>query len=327
MNKTEALERLAPISEVTSRRIEHDANTRVVKEPDQVILRPGRHRPVMTLAPEGIDSMAKFTGITTRVADTFSADTFGRALSELLARRGAYNVIVRNNAITEFTPAGREGINPGRLMTALERAIPGDGPADFNRVIIRGEDQATVDVSGHRTVAVVANDIINAGVSVTFSSLGSLAPTVQSYAIRQWCLNGATSDHVLETFRGHGGGEGDDMWQWFRESVRRAYQSISGIGRQYQRMVEENVTPENRAAMLDALLIEAGIKDDLAAAVRARALAQPPENAYDLHNLVTYATTHDMTEPHEIDRARRATRLYASATEHARICPACHQSR
>ena len=92
-------------------------------------------------------------------------------------------------------------------------------------------------------------------------------------------------------------------------------------------MDRERIAPEDRASVLEAMLRSAGITGVNAEAVRAHALEEPPETAYDAHNLITWAATHILTEPRRILRARAAMATFTSETEHRRVCPVCRRTR
>ena len=110
-------------------------------------------------------------------------------------------------------------------------------------------------------------------------------------------------------------------------SVRDAYGSLDGIVGRYRQMIDEHIDPEDRAMILQAMLREAAITGEDAEAVRALALQTPPENSYDMMNLITFATSHLIEIPHRVRRAQLAVASYAHETSHARICPVCHARR
>ena len=88
---------------------------------------------------------------------------------------------------------------------------------------------------------------------VQFSHLGATDPLIQAYTQRLVCTNGMVSNQVMASFTG-GGGEGDNVWQWFRRSVSAAYRALGPIVERYQEMVREGISPEERAQVLEGLL-------------------------------------------------------------------------
>jgi len=120
-------------------------------------------------------------------------------------------------------------------------------------------------------------------------------------------------------------GEDDNVWRWFRASIRSAYGSLNKVIDQFRMMIAQEVPDAQRSFLLQNLIRGAGIKGNDAQAVQARALAAPPQNAFDLYNLVTWASTHVLREPRAVVRAQRVATDFAAETEHRQICPVCHQ--
>lgn len=329
MNRTEVLEKLAPLMELGTRRIDHNPNTRVVVSSDEVALRPGGGARTLTIAKEGRKSLLQFTGIPVAVAEKLSDDTVGRSVTELLAHKHEYSVLTKQGEIVQFSPPTpeRANVRPDRALAVVEKAL---GHVDYFRANVIGQNGAMVEVVGDKTEpdpgGATRGDLLQAGVFLKFSPLGVFEPQVQSYCMRLACTNGATSNTVIKQFQ-FTGGEGDGIYQWMRQSVKEAYRGFSRIVGQYRKMVEENVPPADRAMMLEALLKQAGIKGENAEAVRALALENPPRTSYDMHNLITYASSHFLEAPDQIQRAMLTTAAFSSEHDHARVCPTCRRTR
>jgi hypothetical protein len=119
-------------------------------------------------------------------------------------------------------------------------------------------------------------------------------------------------------------GEGDDIWQWFRASVKRAYNSFNQVVGQWKKLQGENIPSADRARMPATLLKKAQITSEIAEAVMA--VENPPRNAWDGHNLITYALSHLLTAPRQVDRTQRAAAGFADEATHAESCPLCHRN-
>ncbi len=147
-----------------------------------------------------------------------------------------------------------------------------------------------------------------------------------TYVLRLACTNGAISNTVVREFS-YSGGEGDDIWQWFRHSIKEAYRGFTRIVKGYEALAAEEVAPADRPLYLENLLKQAGVRGVMAEAVRARALEEPPRTAYDMMNLLTWASSHLLEEPRQIIRAQAAAAHFSEETTHARSCPVCHRAR
>jgi hypothetical protein len=320
MNSTEVLERLRPLTDVEVRNIEHKPKTRIVVEPDQVILHPNSGGSVVHLNEQGVRSLANFVGMPLSMGKQISPELFGRVATELLARKEKYSVLVKDQSIIDFgNPGATRNLAPERIIQTIGQIIPG---AEYNRVVTGKDYSAELEILGEKREPVVRGDLIRAGALVKFSPIGTIMPSVQSFVVRLACTNGATDTRVLREFGGHG--EGDDLWQWFRKSIKDAYGALEGIVNRYREMVGDRITAEQRALMLEDLLNRAKITGEVADAVRTRAIAEPPRNAYEMFNLITWASTHLIKEPAQVTRARSTAAQFVSVSEHSTLCPVCH---
>jgi hypothetical protein len=328
MKRVEVLERVGSLVEGEVRNVRESDGARVVAGADVVSLRPRRVARAIEMTPEGVKNMVSFAGLPLKIARKLSHNTFGQLLSELMAGTGKYSLIVKDDRIVNVIPYGAQTmVNPVRLLDTIEKTIP---VQDYHRLtILEKRPVVSLEIVGEKTQPVVRGDLVRAGVKVDFSPMGVVTPVVQSYAVVLNCTNGATSNVVLSEFRGGrpgGGNEGDDIWQWFRASVKRVYNSFDQVVGQWKKLQGENIPPADRARMLAALLKKAQITGEIADAVMAMAVENPPRNAWDMHNLITYASSHLLTVPRQVDRTQRAAADFADETSHARSCPLCHRT-
>jgi len=330
LNRVEVLERMEPLTNTQVRTIDHNPRTRVVVTPDMVTFRPGGGQHHLQMTIPGVQSMTKFIGLPDSIAGKLQPETFGNVATELLNRKNRYALVTKDGEVTGVAkPQEYHTLNPERVLRSVEQGIRG---IEFHRVLILENFVVSLEVVGERRQAVRSGDLIRAGANISFSPLGTVDPTIQSYALRLICTNGLTSNTILREFHygggsGGGGGEGDDIWQWFRNSTREAYLALDRIVTQYRKMDKEQVPPDQRAMMLEALLREARISGSDANAIRALAIEEPPETSYDMMNLITQATSHIMEDPQRVRRAQLTVADFTSENEHARVCPVCHSRR
>jgi len=324
LNRTEVLERLDPILNTQLREIEHNPRTRVMVASDQVSLRPGGGKRILEVTPDGVMSLVKFTGLPETVAKKIRPETFGMVATELLASKRHYSAVVKDGAITNFVRRGEfRNTNPERVLQAIEAGVRG---VEFHRVMVLDNLVAQIEVVGEERQPVARGDLVQAGAMVQFSPIGTIQPHVQAYALRLTCTNGMTHNDIIREFHpGGGGGEGDDIWQWFRRSVREAYQAINPIIQRYRGMMDELISPEQRAQVLTSMLREAKISGGPADAIRAMAIESPPENRYQMMNLISYASSHLLERPDQVRRAQNTVADYAHEHANHLECPLCHR--
>lgn len=327
MNRTEVLERLANVRDVTVRDIQHQPTTRVQVTPEMVVLHPGHGARNIGMTEEGVKSMASYAGLPKTLIQKISPRTFSQVATELLERQRGYSVLMQEGRIVGFSDrVGHRAIPTERVLQTIERSIP---VHSFQRVVVTDPSNVALEVVSTTEKAVARGDLVRGGALVNFSPVGTILPSVQSYVCRLSCTNGAVSMDFLEEYRfgGGGGGEGDDIWQWFRQAVRESCNKLGAIVERWQKMKEGRIAPGERAALLEGLIKQAKLPDEAADTIRAMALENPPRNHYDLMNLITYASTHLLTEPKEIHRAQKTAAVYDDPATHSKVCPVCHRSR
>ena len=324
MKREQVLEKIQPLVEGQLRDVADGTRTKVNVTPDMITLRPTRGARLVEVAPEGAKNMVSFVGLPLGVAKMLTPGTFSQVLSELLSSTGKYSLILKEERVVNLVKYGeRRPVNPQRLLDIIEKIIP---VQDYNQVLTIPPAVASIEVVGEKTLPVVRGDLVRAGVKVDFSPMGTTNPFVQSYALRLSCTNGQTSNTVLAEF-GHTGGEGDDVWQFFRYSIRRAYGSFNQVVSEWKKLVEQKIAPEDRALMLEYLIKRAKISGKAAEAIRAMAIERPPRNAWELQNLITYASSHLLETAQQVQRAQSVAADFADEERHARACPLCQRVR
>lgn len=329
MDTTAVLEALGPQLRAKPVMVTHDRRTKFRATDTGFDLKVAEK--VFPLEDKLVYDLASFSGLGQDAAKKLSPATLERAMNELLAKKERYALMREGEEVRAVLPALKsQAVDIERAVRDMGKVI-GDG-VDFRRALVLPDQSVQLQAIGVevRPVRVPGghtriDDLISAGVMVTISGIGSVDPQVQSFTERQVCTNGLVIPIVGRTFSGRGGpGEGDDVWQWYRQSVRDAYRSIDPAIARLQEMVEEGIDPADRAGVIEALLKEAGISGADANTVRARAIAEPPRNMFDAFNHLTWATTHLLTDPRRVVRAQRAHGAMADRENRHRLaCPSC----
>ncbi len=335
------LEKLEPFSRTQIRHVPDSSDSRVVIDENTVVIRPTRGaRGVEVDTREGLPNTLKVVGLPLDLAAKLSPGTFGACLSELLKKRENFDMVMRDEKVVDLVPykAERGTLQPERLINAIEKQIPVQG---YNRLLTLNDQMLQLEVVGEKTEPVAPGDLVQAGVLVRFSPLNIHIPSVQAYALRLECTNGATSMIHFGEFTGGGGGHGhsdnggnsrggsgsDDFWNWFRLNVRKAYGSLDKVVAAWRKLVDERIDPKDRAALITAMLREAHLKGEVAEQIRAMAIERPPQNSWDIFNYMTYASSHLLEAPKEIVATMGAAADFAAADTHQRICPVCKRAR
>jgi len=290
------------------------------------MIKPTETGKFLPVTVEGAKSMAHLARYPDDLGKKLTPATFSKVVTELLARLGNYTLLMRDNEVVALAKAGdHHALDAERVLRTIDQV----GQADYHRVHIDGQT-ARLEIVGTQEQAVARGDMVRAGSMVQFSPIGSIAPSVQSFVMQLVCTNGAVTMDVVREYNyggGDNGGNNGGVWNWFKESIRDSRGALTGTVAQWRRMREERVPPGDRAGMLQAMLRQAHIAGPAAEAVRAQALENPPRSAYDMHNLITWASSHVLTDPVEVRRAQIAAAAFSSETTHAHLCPTCRRTR
>jgi hypothetical protein len=326
LTRDDILKQMAGVAGETIRHVEDSSGARVMidQEKESLYIRPTRGAHTVEVeTKQGLPNILRVVGLPLNIAKNLSPGTFSACLSEMLQHEGNFSMVLADNQVTDIIPfKSRMNLPIERVLNTVEKAMPVQG---YNRAMVINPHYIQLEIVGEKTEPVAVGDLVQAGVMLRFSTLNIQQPAVQSYALRLACTNGMTTGgHWNEHAGSGGGGEGDDIWQWFRQNVRKSYHALDKVVTGWKRMVEEKIDPKDRAAMLEALIKEAHLNPEAADAIRSMALEDPPTNNWELMNLVTYASSHILTEPKEVVRAQKAASTFIDESQHMAICPVCH---
>ena len=170
-------------------------------------------------------------------------------------------------------------------------------------------------------------DPFRSGVRISHNPIGFGEPLIEPYLLRLVCRNGAIHAEYLHNQWGTGYGEGDEVWQWFREGLQASNVAIDGIMQNYADMVGQEVPANERSAVVEGYLRNARLPNDEARAIRDMAINEPPRTMYDLFNMATANATHNGNNTLDgmIHRQRNAAKQAGTPDAHARYCPTCRR--
>ncbi len=309
------------------------AEARVMIGAEGMAIRPRKGARVIEVEPDGgVKELQRFAGLSPAVANLLFPKTFEQVLTEILQHKDKYALVVRDQRVSNIVRLNKIGLQmkPEKTLSTIEKVIPVVG---YNRLLV-DNGMATVEIVGDRTAPVMRGDLVQAGIRLTFDPRGFNEPSIQGYALRLECTNGMTSNIGFSEYRfgggGDAGGHGDDnadVYRWLRKSTKDSYNALHEMVEQWKLLAEEAVTDDRRALMIEAAMKAAGITGEHAKTILNMAIQNPPQNAWDIHNLITYATSHLLEEPKRINKALNAAADYADQSAHAAICPVCRHSR
>ena len=319
MEKTAVLETLADVVDVQVTNLTN--NVRAEVSPEENIIRLIDNGQAWE-AHETYKSALRHLGVGASTINRLSATTASQMVTELLCAPGRSTALVRGHELVGLAPKGRYKSLPVEMVMDTVEDVLGD--VDYFRALQTSMHTVRLEIVGQEEKAVEKGDIIRAGVLVEFSPIGLIDPKVQSYGSRLVCTNGMTSlvafsTHVMTEDVG-------ETRDWLVEAVENAYNGLGESVNRYRDMRKVFIKPSDRALILSGLAKEAGLSGPSAAALFAKATEEPPENAYDVLNIMTWLTSHVLENPQRIVRAQNASARFATEAVYHKHCPTCRRA-
>lgn len=326
MKQEEVLSQIAKIADVTPKVVD-SANPRVtfIGDGAQLALKPSTGARSIPLSVEGSKNLIALVGMSSKMRTDLSGGTFQKAASELLAKHGRFTVLTKDGIGVDVLGGKHHyPVEPERALRAIEQA-----GMSFHRVYTKDDRSVVIQTLGDRIeqVTKAKGDRVQAGAAVLFSPIGTIIPQVQSFSMVLACTNGLTMEEVNESFKfsdGGGSSNPNGFWDWFRKNLRKAADSIGIQTQHFREMQSHRIAPNDRPGALEGILQQAHLPDDLEELVRARALAQPPQNAWEMMNLITYATSHGTNDYAIVQRSNKGMSQFAHRVAVHKECPLCH---
>lgn len=291
----------------------------------QLAIKPSSGARSIPLSVDGSKNLIALVGMSAKMRTDLSGGTFLKASSELLAKRGRFTVLTKDGVGVDVMGGKHHyAVEPDRALRTMEQV----GLVDFHRVYTRNDRSVVIQTLGDRIepVTKAKGDRVQAGASLIMSPIGTVVPSVQSFSMVIACTNGMTMEEVDETFSfadGGGSNNPNGFWDWLRRNLRKAQDSIGIQTQHFREMQAHRIGPNERAAALEGMIRQSHLPDDLGEAVRARALAHPPTNAWELMNLITWGTTHATSDYDVVRKSQKAMSQFAHNVAVHKVCPLC----
>ena len=317
----ETLEKeLAPIKELRVEKISDAAVVEIAPTESQLYLHDGEYQYVAT--EDSYKTSLKHIGMSSAMVSKLSATTASAAATELLQKKGEATAVFKDQILMAMAPKGR--YKPFSVAMALDIIQSELGEFEVNRASMRGQYTVRLEIAGPDQFQVEDDDLIRAGVMVDFNPIGLTDPIVQTFGVRLVCTNGATSNVVFSTQALTS--EEEDNKEWFRANVRAAYDGVEAAVEQWRNMQKKKVTARERPLLLGGFARAAGLNGKEQSALFAHAAENPPQNAYDVFNCLTWLTSHGMDDPNRTARAQLATAKFVGEETHSKHCPTCKRA-
>ena len=342
LDKDDILERLAIPDGITARPLEINRSAKFETRKDGSInVRFNRDKDqIFTVEdPEAMRAMAEFAGVSTQMAKEFPQELVTPLVSWGIRQKDGVVVIAdEDNRIVNVQDRNKlQPIMPAEAV--LEHMLAQWPEVKFKDAQMGsqyGTDIVAITHDEERRLEEMVKpglhqflpsggDPFRAGVHIHTNPMGLSAPQIEPFTYRLICLNGAVHTEYLHDAWGRGYGEGDELWQWFREGLQASDMAVGNIMGKYAEMIGETIEPNDRARVVEGYARQARLGTDDRQALRDQAMNDPPRNMYDLFNLATATATHrgHKTLQEMLNHQRRATVNTTTADAHGHYCPTC----
>ena len=228
--------------------------------------------------------------------------------------------------------------SPEKTLAALQKQFPGvlhqqallDDRFNINLLTITSDQRHKLEehlAPGTHSSLPDGGDPFMGGAHIRVNALGLEAPLIEPYMVRLVCTNGAIHAEYISGRGDKGYGEGDEIWQWFRDGMTAAAGAITPIMNTYSNMLGHEI-PEGEQRMLavEGMIRQTRLPRDMAQAVRDSAIANPPKTMYDLFNMLTEVSTHHTKGLENQVKYMRRAGEQATPDQMALYCPTCHRN-
>ena len=321
MNLVELLTELSTVTELSMQKLDEMAEVELTGTGELFLKDGGLPWPVTW---EARKQLLKLIGVSNGLLVKLDKNTASQVLTELYRRQGGLTGLVSKEELVGFAEQGRyRPVVVEKMLDAVNQSL---GEVEYHRALVLPNYDVRLEILGQDEHAVLEGDQVRAGIALQFNPVGLTHPAIQTFALRQVCVNGMTATTVLEQYTlDTGYGEDPQVYGWARDTAKLAYDGLPEVVSQWQTLAGDSITQEDRALLLTALATRAKLRGKDAAALWARATEEPPQTAYDVLNLMTWVTSHVMSDPSRIIRAQQVSANFVAEELHQKQCPTCQR--
>lgn len=167
------------------------------------------------------------------------------------------------------------------------------------------------------------DDLYNAGIRIEHSVSGAVATRVSPYVFRQWCSNGATTEHKMGSWKRRN--EKEDISTWLQRTIidsRKLFnQEIDNL-----RGLQNHKLDNNISQVLDSVLSQSHVPAAIAKEVRNTLIDDGAKNLLDIYNILSKVDTHSSLFDEKPNGKGILDRVAARLAHHSELCPVCHKN-
>jgi len=228
---------------------------------------------------------------------------------------------IDNNAIAAIPKANFKHIKVSEVVDAAEATL-GKSVAGYHKAWMSPES-FKISILTPEQVEIGKDDLYNAGIRIEHSVSGAVSTSVSPYVFRQWCSNGATTEHQLGSWRRRNGKE--DISTWLQRTIidaRKLFnQEIDNLRGLQNIKIDKDISQ-----VLDSVLTQSSIPAGLQKEVRNQLIDDGAENLLDIYNCITKVDTHSSFFDDKPNSKGLLNGVAAHLAHHSKLCPVCHKN-
>ena len=191
--------------------------------------------------PEAMKSMAEFAGVTQQIAGKFPSELVAPLVSYGIKQKDGV-VVIADADDRIINVQDRSKLQPIMPAEAVLENMLAQWPEVKFKDAQMGQNYGTDIVAithdeerrleelvqpGLHQFLPEGGDPFRAGVHIHTNPMGLSAPEIEPFTYRLVCLNGAVHTQYLHDAWGRGFGEGDELWQWFRDGLQASDMAVA----------------------------------------------------------------------------------------------------
>jgi len=283
---------------------------------------------ITTLSPKALDNLVAYVGFPRTYLSKIPVEQVGELVlphlnywyQQKLAGETLRLLTIENNAIIAIPKANFEHIKISTVVNAVEKAL-GKSIAGYHKAWF-GPLSFHFSVLTPREVKLTDRDTYNSGIKIEHSINGKTSTNISPYLFNQWCTNGATTEHQLESWKRRNHKE--DLGIWLQRMIVEANKLFDKEVDNLKQLCGIKVDKQT-STILDSVLRQSRVPKKLQDEVKDVLVDNKAETLYDIYNTFTQIDTHSsIFEEHPNSRGI-LDRVAAHLASHSKLCPVCYK--
>jgi hypothetical protein len=283
---------------------------------------------VTTLSPKALDNLVSYVGFPRPYLSKIPAEQVKDLVvphlnywyQHELAEETLRLLTIGDNAVMAIPKANFKHVKISEVVNAAESVL-GKSVAGYHKAYF-GPLSFQFSVLTPREVKLTDRDTYNAGIRIEHSLEGKASTRIAPYLFNQWCTNGATTEHQLESWKRKN--QKEDIGIWMQRMVTEASKLFDMEVDNLKQLCGIKVD-EQTSAVLDSVLQQSRVPERLQKEVKNVLIDNKAETLYDLYLCLTNVDTHSSVFEEHPNSRGVLNRVAAHLASHSKLCPVCHK--